>query len=306
VIFRPELLLSMRQMVSRFCSVSHVSPPQAGSKSKIVTPSDEIVNRDTGFYSSECNAAWSISGTVLLVFGLLVPNVLQAARIDGPANMRERPEGRAIVMLADRVYVDCDCEPPTDEWYLIGIQYRLSSDAGNSPFVEKGEVLYDLEGREIGRALESFPVERHWRTREGQRYGEIPGYTHRKNIRAESLLEAGFVSLVDAPDEAARPSRLATHIRELRYRPWIDRGVFKTYAYSDPWMVTETPGLRSILVRHGDRLVAIIYPKAYLKTQFANAKPFLQGMWIVYVAELEPSIAAELETIYRGILETAG
>ena len=229
---------------------------------------------------------------------------LYAARIDGPANIRENPKGKAILLLNDGVYVDCDCEELNTDWFLIGITIKLEPDR-DSFYIKKNQLLYDLDGQEIGKALTPLRIEQHYEKKDGKHIGDIVAYTHKDNIRKNSFLLNALTDILAHKNTGLTFLNLTDHLKEFRYQPWIDTNKFKTFTYSDPWMVTETPSLRVSLIFHREKLVAVIHHYQRIQLVSKITKQLLLGYKISYVEVLDKKTSDELEDFYRGVLLTA-
>lgn len=111
-----------------------------------------------------------------------VDEVLLGERIDGPANVRDKENGKVILSLDDHVLVEAF--PIQDEWYQIGFYIQL--DKGIDPIVNFNPEthLIGKDGHPIGKTKGSIEV---WRTDDST--GLVEGFTHVGNIKKHSIPE---------------------------------------------------------------------------------------------------------------------
>lgn len=147
-------------------------------------------------------------------------------------------------------------------------------------------------------------IERHFVTRDEKRFGEIEGFIGKKNIKRESILKNALIDVLNAKNRKIKFSDLREHLNEFKYTEWIGHQEYKAYLYSDPWMVTETPWFRAILIFYREEWVAIIYP-GYLNLPLKDSKSFILGNRIGYVSPLDKKVAAELEAFYGDVIANA-
>ena len=226
-----------------------------------------------------------------------------AARIDGPANVRNSPDGQVIISLNDNVYVDCDCEGKQKDWYLIGITLGLPPINEEEYHLRADQPIYSQDGKEIGKTIKPLDISG-YSLRDGGKIWQITGYTHKKNIRQDSFIQIALDGILSQKGKNLTLDDLRGHIEEYHYEPWIDYQRFKTFIYYDPWMVTDTPADRAILLFYEDQFIAIIH-RGYIELSKHPGKKIRSGRKITYFKELDNKIAGEIEEHYGEILETA-
>ena len=111
-----------------------------------------------------------------------IVEILLGERIDGPANVRDKENGKIILSLDDNVLVETI--PDQDDWYRIGFYVQL--DRGIDPIVNLNPEtnLKSVDGQPIGRTKGSVEV---WRMDDS--IGLIEGFTYRDNIKKHSIPE---------------------------------------------------------------------------------------------------------------------
>ncbi len=111
---------------------------------------------------------------------LLVANAVSAAVIDGPANVRGRPDGKKLVSLNDGVHVAC--QQAENSWHRIEIPVLVARDEIDNGRIKKDVLLKNRADQKIGVTLERVPLELATGYREGIS-GKIIAYTHTQNIK---------------------------------------------------------------------------------------------------------------------------
>ena len=110
--------------------------------------------------------------------------------IDGPANVREEPNGKAIFSLYDSVKVYCGSEE--NGWFKIHISIQrvendIYTDSRNWIFFKKGKFLVDWwTKKKIGTAKQDFEMHI---VSHGEKLFDITGYIKKNNIYQESIVE---------------------------------------------------------------------------------------------------------------------
>ena len=87
--------------------------------------------------------------TVFLLSLLFSTNIF-ADLIDGPANIRETPNGKILFSLNNDVSVQC--EDIADNWCHISLMVWVKpEDVLNKKQIKKDAILYDSDNHEIGK-----------------------------------------------------------------------------------------------------------------------------------------------------------
>ena len=104
--------------------------------------------------------------------------------IDGPANIRQNPNGKTLLSLNDNVEVEIISDDGT--WYLIAVKVEvISSYYSSIDVIKKGEDLYTNINSIIGITKSDIIISDKWlQSITGQTFSvRIEGYTHRNNIK---------------------------------------------------------------------------------------------------------------------------
>lgn len=115
-------------------------------------------------------------------------NVISNERIDGPANIREEPNGRLFMELFDNVKVDA--AELDGDWFEIVIfaEFKQSdfNDGEEKTLIKAGRSIVQ-DGETIGKLTEDIEV---YIFEGGTRIlGILKGYTHKDNIKEYSIIE---------------------------------------------------------------------------------------------------------------------
>ncbi len=138
----------------------------------------------------------------LLLFWLVIilpTPFLFAERIDGPANVRDKPNGKALFSLNDSVKVICNSFE--NGWYHIGVYVYFPAKSLQQQTLAKGTVLLDKNGNEIGHLLSSMELNYHEPDPSGETWGTyLTAYTYKGNIRPDSFQEYQIEQLLNSPE----------------------------------------------------------------------------------------------------------
>ncbi len=99
------------------------------------------------------------------------------ARIDGPANLRIVPQGKVLLSLNNGVQVVISSFE--NDWCRVELWAAFREDSLlEDGRLKEGSILYDFDGKEIGRVINAFPV-----SDRNISYTKIKAYTYKDNIQ---------------------------------------------------------------------------------------------------------------------------
>ncbi len=121
----------------------------------------------------------------LLVFALLLSfqSTVHAERINGPADLQDKPEGKIILSLHD---AEVDCLALKDDWYIVRVEaFIAKNDLTGQDKINKKAVLFDSKNSEIGKTLDTVEIDRMSGIREGKERSlvYVVAYLHKKYIK---------------------------------------------------------------------------------------------------------------------------
>jgi hypothetical protein len=197
-----------------------------------------------------------------------------AELIDGPANIRDNPNGRAIFSLNNNVEVEV-ARDLKNGWFEIMLDvfcdkeglmdYNDGKFTFKNMMIKKGVPLYDAKGNKIGIALENFHA---YDTPEfnGQvkRFSIlIHGFTFPGNIIESSKAENMLAELINGLNDFD-VQYFENHIKTFGYNQWGShwnpKGDFSGYVYSGTSIARFETG-RIALVFYHNKLAAIIHQR---------------------------------------------
>lgn len=244
-----------------------------------------------------------VYGFILLCFFLINVNIY-AEFIDGPANIREKPNGKVIFQLNNNVKVTCDT--PENNWYFVGLKVYIKEQSLVNNAIKKGEIFYDSKGNEIGKTLDIVSP---WTdieyNKELKKYIlTIVGYTYKDNIQESLVIENVLAKLINEKKKPIPLSELQDHIKEYKYQHWFKEKNFDSYLYSKSWL-KDSPGVRVILIFYREQLCALIYTNE-INLINCQSRIVNKNYKIVYIEDLDSKTKDELEQYYFGIILHAG
>lgn len=248
---------------------------------------------------------------VLLIL-IFSSSLIKAELIDGPANIREEPDGKVILSLNSDSVIGCHGIAKKG-WYRIGITvYVKESSLTEDEKIKKDQILYDKNGNAIGKTTDIIcPVE--WEDfkyikDKGMYYCVINGYTYQDNVKPSSLLENLVADIIRTKKQEITISnyREIFLVEEYGYEFFdlFENGIYKSIAVPEYSAGPYSNGLRLILVFYQDKLVAMIYTYCEIKIDFIENK-ILKNGWgykIGYVKRLNSDIKKSIEKYYIGEL----
>jgi len=121
---------------------------------------------------------------MVLAFLLLVQSNVLAERVTGPADLRDKPDGRIILSL--RNDADVDCIALKDDWYIVSVEvYMMKTDQTGQDKIKKEASLYDSKNNKLGETREVVAIDKMKGFREGKERSSanIVAYLHKKYIK---------------------------------------------------------------------------------------------------------------------------
>lgn len=178
-----------------------------------------------------------------------------AERINGPANIRDKANGKIIFTLNDSTLVTAT--EARDGWHNIGITAESNIKDVNYDTLKAGAKII-VEGKVVGEVMTDIYAPK---SSDGKlAWAELTGYTHKDNIYAYSVIE----------------NALTEYIRTLRdrnidgFRPFIKSFAMEDYDELNPylmyfnyenWIDDPSPMPRVILVFHEKKLIGVAHSR---------------------------------------------
>jgi hypothetical protein len=214
----------------------------------------------------------------ILISILFLTIDLSAEMINGPANIRIEAQKEVFVSLFDSVEVRC--AELKDNWFQIVFTIKVSEDIyENQRQINKGEKLFDFNGKEIGIAIADIPlnISSSWSSGgtpgNPKRFGmEIYGYTHKDNIYNWSIPENPLNEIISDNKNNLTLVAFNKFINEFKFE---NNGLLKELApFLTEYMIYEndiddpSPLDRIRLIFEGQKLIAIVHSRNLGTTDF--------------------------------------
>ncbi|MFD2033146.1 hypothetical protein ACFSKL_00005 [Belliella marina] len=122
-----------------------------------------------------------------------IQEILKGERIDGPANLSDKENGKLILSLEDNVLIETS--PSQGDWLKIGFFVQIAPDESSMIKLFPEDQLKAPDGSYIGRVKDTLEV---WRIHEN--VGLIEGYTHIGNIKENSIPETALENALKRSD----------------------------------------------------------------------------------------------------------
>lgn len=224
---------------------------------------------------------------LMFLFTFFTANISFAEIIDGPANVRDKPNGKIKYSLLDSIAVEYIEQ--VNNWYKIGIfclvdtcdLFVLTNNEYPDMILKKGVQIKDSLNKKIGHTLDSI---RGWPyNRKPNTYGclemILEGYTHEQNIRPNSIVENALDSLLRSGKNTYED--FSKHIDQFNYYEW---SLFlDSYILYESWFSDPSPGPRIILFFENNKLFAILYRLNMGEGLFTNVSSLPYGNKVGYL-----------------------
>lgn len=139
---------------------------------------------------------------LIVLFIFIVSFNVTAQLIDGPANIREKPNGKVLYSINDNVPVDYRFFQ--NDWYIVSFTVNVpEADFSIENGISKEAILYDIAGNEIGKAMDNIPVSKENITyhQENHIYTcVLEGYTFKNNLK-DSISIVSIADRIKAPNK---------------------------------------------------------------------------------------------------------
>ena len=209
---------------------------------------------------------------LLLLMAILVPILSNAEAIDGPANVRDIPNGKILYVLNNGTQVFP--KEYQEKWYAIELQVCINLqdyDEINENIKPKS-VLYSCRNNYgIGQLGEQPLKTGYWG--KGEKYFIVnlrTGVTFKNNIVGEMLLEESLVFLLNMKKQTLKKWR--KHLKTYFYRSIsLKNPDLKAYYAEGNYLGDESPSPRIILVFNNNKLVSVVTGSSEL--EIANMRP---------------------------------
>jgi hypothetical protein len=139
---------------------------------------------------------------LVLMLILSFQSTVHAERIAGPADLKDKPDGKIILSLDKNA--DVDCIALKDGWYIVSVEvFVTKADLIGQDKIKKKAILYDFNNSKIGETLDILTIDTMKGIREGKERSSanVIAYMHKKYIKKAAnkplLIEEHKLSVKD-------------------------------------------------------------------------------------------------------------
>jgi hypothetical protein len=203
-------------------------------------------------------------------------------RIEGPADVRDKMNGKIILSLNDNVLVET--APQQGDWYLIGVSVKLSDNQIKESKINPNSDLYSFEGKIIGRTNDTLEV---WVVNENE--GHFEAFIHIDNIKKFTIPERALEKEIMKKNLAF--SQLKNFIESFEFieneeNPELK---YKQLFIYESRVIDPSPRDRiSLLFDRNDSLIGIVHSRQIVLNGFKTFE-LVRGHALTFIAELDKS-----------------
>lgn len=192
---------------------------------------------------------------------LLFSQSSMAEYIDGPANIRDEPNGKVIYQLND--YEQVFPKPYKDGWYKMELTACVKpADYDMETYtIKAGTTIYQCDGDIMGQTYVDIEADTQGCDPEGEDYCLVmivDGVTYKSNIRGGMLLEESLMGLLN--NGVHTRQGLKEHMDTYVYESiGVVGSSLNIYFSRGSHVFDPSPTPRLMLVFHEDSLVAVVW-----------------------------------------------
>lgn len=176
-------------------------------------------------------------------------------RINGPANIRDKPNGEVLFELYDNTLVEAT--QLKDDWYQVLVNADIKYEEFGLDSIRKGRFLIS-NGDTIGKIVKTHYVS----TGQGkdESYAMVYGFTHKNNIKPETVIENALKKEISKNQR--NYSSWTNFIRSFELSPnAFNYDKFETYYNYENSIEDPSPGFRIVLLFQTNKLIGFIHSR---------------------------------------------
>ncbi len=179
-------------------------------------------------------------------------------RINGPANIRSKVNGEVLFSLDDNALVTCTQEK--NGWYQVGLNMDISNDEYGKGKLKKGAPI-KVKGKVVGQILKDMEVSTS--TNNKGSWAELIGYTHKDNIRPNTVIENALEFYMStAKDNKRTVAFMQPFINDFELTKDAEQfGPFLIYYNYENWIDDPSAGYRLLLIFKDGRLAGVLHTR---------------------------------------------
>jgi len=187
------------------------------------------------------------------------PSFLIGEQIDGPANIRTRPNGKISFILNDGVNIETT--PPVDNWLQVGLFIDLTPEQIKTSVILPGTVL-TRDNKAVGKTIDTIDT---WLDNGDAVY--INGFSHTKNIKENSYPESYLTHLINQGNTSFEAFK--DFMNQYKFEVFDGGSLtnLKEYFIYESLIVNPSPRDRISLLFNKDKLIGLVHSRP-LQTQF--------------------------------------
>ncbi len=139
---------------------------------------------------------------LVILSNFMLSFTVNAQLIDGPANIREKPNDKLLFSINDNVPVNYRFYQ--NDWYLVSFTVNVhESDFLSDNVISKEAKLFDSSGNEIGKTLDNISVSNEKTTYHPENHTYtcvFEGYTFKNNLK-DSISTLSIAERIKAPNK---------------------------------------------------------------------------------------------------------
>ncbi len=230
--------------------------------------------------------------------------------IDGPANLRDKPNGKVIAVLNNNVEVEMYPPYVLDKvWYsIVFIGYvEKRFYIAESGAVRANSNLLNEQGQIIGKTLEDIKAD--WDIGENNgRVGVVINHicTHKGNIKASSIPETELAALLDSRETTIQKSELQQLLDKYAFQNWsvVKDKEIEDYFIHENTLYDLSPMPRLQLIFYKNTLISVIH-RGLLHNNKYPSRELFREMKRMDVAKIDADVSKRIQKRIIEPLKTA-
>lgn len=208
--------------------------------------------------SAKENTIDKIKNETTIISELKETELIIGERIDGPANIRNKPNGNILFELNDNALVQVTSKPEND-WYKVLINADINYNEFPMDSILKGRPII-VNNDTIGKIIQSHSVNSDQSI--DFACAVLYGYTHKNNIKPETIIETVFQK--NLAENGRDYSEWKEFIESFQLdNNLVDYESFESYYNYESIIEDPSPGFRIVLLFKEGRLIGVIHSREF-------------------------------------------
>jgi len=239
---------------------------------------------------------------MVLVALLLLGSWSPGEVIDGPANVRDKPNGRKLYSLVDDSVVSAVAK--RGYWYEIVFQVLIDDRAAaGSDLVPARATLKNSYGITIGTSFVETAAQRVQRTDNGLLL-TLRGWTHEDNIRSDAVVNEALERLLSPAPVELTLERFYPFLSRYDFEEWMSADQFRNYIFYSSALDDPSPGPELLLFFYRGRLSFLLHRNPIHSPRISE-QWHVSGLSVSAVDEPAREVRRELEARYLELIRRA-